>query len=132
MTRMFLLSLFWFALAPLAPLLAQEPGAALFQTYCATCHGSDARGDGPTAELMAIQPPDLTALARRHDGTFPTLLIARQIDGRDLIPSHGGPMPIFGTFFEGKDVALKLPSGQPIMVSQPLADLLAWLEQIQE
>ncbi|MBM7066860.1 cytochrome c [Actibacterium sp. 188UL27-1] len=107
-------------------------GQALFQTYCATCHGNQARGDGPTAEMMVINPPDLTQLAAMHDGEFPVLWVARRIDGRDLIPSHGLPMPIFGSFFEGTDVPIKVPTGQPMMVSQPLADLLVWLESIQE
>jgi len=41
-------------------------------------------------------------------------------------------MPIFGDFFEGRGVALKTASGQPIMTSQPVVDLVAWLESLQK
>lgn len=40
-------------------------------------------------------------------------------------------MPVYGDFFEGRDVGLKTDSGQPIMTSQPIADLVAWLQSIQ-
>lgn len=123
-------------LSTVTALSAQEAnpdeGGALFRTYCATCHGIEGRGSGPMAEMMVVDPPDLTQLAAGNDGTFPVLWVARRIDGRDLVPAHGGPMPLFGSFFEGSDLPLKLPTGQPMMVSQPLADLLAWLESIQE
>jgi putative copper export protein/mono/diheme cytochrome c family protein len=36
-------------------------GAALFTANCATCHGAEARGDGPAARSLPIQPADLTA-----------------------------------------------------------------------
>ena len=35
-------------------------GAELYRIYCATCHGTDARGDGPVAEHFR-RMPDLTA-----------------------------------------------------------------------
>jgi mono/diheme cytochrome c family protein len=31
---------------------ASDPGARLFKTYCATCHGQNAHGDGPLAEHL--------------------------------------------------------------------------------
>jgi hypothetical protein len=42
-------------------------------------------------------------------------------------------MPVFGPFFEGdRSVALKTESGQPVMLSPPVADLVAWLISVQE
>jgi len=107
-------------------------GAQFYALYCATCHGAQATGDGPTAELMTLQPPDLTRLAAANDGVFPTGRVVRQIDGRDPVLAHGSPMPVFGPFFEGEDTAIKTPAGQPILTSRPVADLVAWLLAIQE
>jgi len=36
-------------------------GAGLFPPNCAMCHGAEARGDGPEAKSLPIQPADLTA-----------------------------------------------------------------------
>ena len=106
-------------------------GAEYFAAYCAACHGQDAKGDGPMAEIVAIRTPDLTELAARSGGSFPMAEAAAQIDGRNALLAHGGQMPIFGGFFDGEDVILQLPSGQPMATSRPIADLLAYLASIQ-
>ena len=36
-------------------------GAALYPRYCAGCHGTEGRGDGPLAENQVVPPADLTA-----------------------------------------------------------------------
>jgi mono/diheme cytochrome c family protein len=106
-------------------------GKMLYQTYCAACHGVAATGDGPMVPVLTVQPADLTTLTQRHGGVFPLERVAAQIDGRDPLVSHGSEMPVYGDFFEGRDVALKTAAGQPLMTSQPIADLIAWLEQVQ-
>ena len=115
------------------PVAAQEAaeGEVLFERHCATCHGLDAKGTGPMAGVLLVPPADLTALAKGNDGAFPVLRVVRRIDGRDPLVSHGSPMPVYGHFFEGRDQALKLPSGQPIMTSEPIVDLLAYLQSLQ-
>lgn len=107
-------------------------GAGLFQERCAVCHGIEARGNGPMAPVLLLQPADLTTLTARHDGAFPLERVAARIDGRDPLVSHGSDMPIWGEFFQGRDVVLKTDAGQPLMTSQPIADLIAWLRTIQE
>jgi mono/diheme cytochrome c family protein len=78
---------------------ANESGAALFRTYCASCHGSDARGAGPVASLRQL-PPNLTTFAMRNGGVFPSERLMQIIDGRD-IPSHGDrDMPVWGDAFK--------------------------------
>jgi len=123
-----------FALTALcaAPLAAQDAGSELFAKHCATCHGLDATGNGPMSPNLILQPTDLTVLAGANNGVFPTLRVVQRIDGREPLVSHGSPMPIFGDFFEGRGVALKTASGQPIMTSQPVVDLVAWLESLQK
>jgi mono/diheme cytochrome c family protein len=78
------------------PLLV-EVGAGLFETYCASCHGVDARGDGPAASALRTPPPDLTGIAARRAGVFPESSLAKMIDGRFDLPAHGSrEMPIWG------------------------------------
>ena len=117
-----------------SPLAAQDAdeGARLYQQHCATCHGAEATGDGPMAAALILQPPDLTALAAGNDGVFPTARVARRIDGRDPLVSHGSPMPVYGPFFEGDDTAIRVETGQPMMTSRPVADLVAYLEGVQD
>lgn len=108
-------------------------GAAIYRENCATCHGIDAEGNGPMAPVLLVQPSDLTTLTERHGGEFPLMRVVTRIDGRDPLVSHGSDMPIFGEFFEGvQDVALKVGSGQPMLVSQPIADLVAYLRELQQ
>ena len=79
------------------PLLA-EVGAELFVTYCASCHGVDARGDGPAAPALRPPPTDLTRISASSGGVFPESSIARLIDGRFDLPAHGSrEMPVWGT-----------------------------------
>ena len=94
------------ALGSERPAAAQETnnhaalGGYLFKTYCATCHGTSARGDGPLADSMRRKPANLTEIAKRNKGTFPKDMVFNVIDGRVKVPGHGGPdMPVWGDAF---------------------------------
>lgn len=114
-------------------LVAQDAdaGRALFLKHCATCHGAEALGNGPMAPSLLVQPSDLTTLKQRNLGVTPVIRIVSRIDGRDPLVAHGSQMPVYGDFFEGDDTFLKAETGQPIMTSRSIADLLAWLETVQ-
>ncbi|UYV39584.1 cytochrome c [Rhodobacteraceae bacterium D3-12] len=116
------------------PVSAQDAGvgADLYARHCATCHGVDGKGQGPMASVLLVQPVDLTGLTAANNGTFPALNVVRRIDGRDPLVSHGSPMPVYGDFFEGNDTAMKTASGQPLMTSRAIADLVAFLQGIQK
>jgi mono/diheme cytochrome c family protein len=76
-------------------------GAAVYKTYCAVCHGVEAKGDGPLADNLRHAPPDLTTLAKRSDGKFDAATVYRIVDGRDPVKGHGGPdMPVWGDAFK--------------------------------
>lgn len=107
-----------------------EMGGTLYDQHCAICHGLEGRGNGPYAPALVLQPPSLRDLVQRH-GVFPTARVVMRIDGREPLVSHGSPMPIYGPFFEGKDTPLKSETGQPIMTSRPIVDLVAYLMEIQ-
>jgi mono/diheme cytochrome c family protein len=116
------------------PGAAQDPvaGADLYVRYCAACHGMEARGEGEMAAILTVLPSDLTSLSAGNGGVFPVAQVAWQIDGRDPLLAHGGVMPLFGDFFEGQDTAIRAENGQTILTSRPVADLVAFLEAIQQ
>jgi len=106
-------------------------GQDLYERHCAVCHGLDGEGGGPMAPVLIVQPSDLTTMTERHD-RFPVTRIVTRIDGRDPLVAHGSSMPVWGDFFEGEDVSLKTETGQPMLTSQPIVDLVSYLEEIQQ
>ena len=45
-----------------AQMSARSEGPNMYRQYCATCHGLDAKGNGPTASSLKKAPADLTVL----------------------------------------------------------------------
>jgi len=84
----------------LPPLIRSVKGLDLFHAYCASCHGLDAKGNGPVASSLKATVPDLTGLARRNGGMFPEARVRRIISGDHVIASHGSrEMPVWGPIF---------------------------------
>jgi mono/diheme cytochrome c family protein len=78
-----------------------EAGERDYQSLCASCHGPDAKGDGPVAPVLDPRPADLTEIAKRRDGVFPVPTVTRMIDGRDPVIAHGTrAMPVWGKHFD--------------------------------
>jgi mono/diheme cytochrome c family protein len=104
-------------------------GQQVFLRYCASCHGSDARGTGPAAAALRTPPPDLTRIADRYGGSFPDDWIYQSIDGRALVGAHGTrEMPVWGTELwrvQGAEVAAGLKTEAVI------DRLVDWLRSIQ-
>lgn len=109
------------------PLKQNIPGGELYRTYCATCHGTTAKGDGPLASSMRRKPSDLTEIAKRNGGEYPPELVFRTIDGRKPVRGHGGPdMPVWGDAFErARD------GGDTERVKKMIQSLVDYLETIQ-
>jgi len=79
---------------------AAGKGKVIYQRYCASCHGSEARGNGPLAADLRVRPTNLTRLAEKNNGRFPFDVVARSIDGRQTTRGHGTPdMPVWGEIF---------------------------------
>ncbi len=73
-------------------------GRDLFAFYCATCHGQDGKGNGAVAPALRTQPSDLTMVAQRNGGTFPTAQLESFVTGdrREPSPTHGTrEMPVW-------------------------------------
>jgi mono/diheme cytochrome c family protein len=76
-------------------------GGSIYRTYCAVCHGTEGKGDGPLAEDLRFRPSDLTTFAKRGGGKYDAKKMYRIIDGRDPVQGHGGPdMPLWGDAFK--------------------------------
>jgi mono/diheme cytochrome c family protein len=104
-----------------------ESGASLFRTYCASCHGSDARGAGPMADQLRRLPPSLTSFAIRNGGVFPGERLRRIIDGRD-VRSHGdSDMPVWGDAFKRSKAGLSEEAA-----NARIEALVKYLETVQE
>jgi len=107
-----------------------EVGAELFTSYCASCHGVDARGRGPAAPALITPPSDLSRIAARGGGVFPESSVARLIDGRFDLPAHGSrEMPIWGTC-----LAEEIPcfaTGDEVARGR-IASLVEYLKSLQE
>ncbi len=107
-------------------------GAQLFQVYCASCHGADARGNGPVAEFLSVRVPDLTKLAVADGGEFPLDKVYRIIDGQSQMPVHGERhMPVWEYEFFGAEADDQSAHQQATDKVNSLVNYLRTLQQPQ-
>jgi mono/diheme cytochrome c family protein len=101
-------------------------GQSLYITYCATCHGSDGKGSGPTATALKTPPADLTQIAVRNSGVFSPRKVERAISGELETLAHGTrEMPLWGPIFS--QIAWDQDLGR-----LRVANLVKYLESIQK
>ena len=102
-------------------------GKEMYTAYCASCHGADARGDGPAAAALKILPTNLTLLAAKNDGKFPEAQVQQSIKGDPNMPSaHGSKdMPVWGPTF------LQLGSKSEAQAQLRIHNLTSYIESIQ-
>ena len=101
-------------------------GKEMFNSYCAVCHGKDAKGNGPAASAMKTSPTDLTALAQKNGGKYPAPHVAAVIRGQSTTPSHGSQdMPIWGPLFSS------ISQGHEGQVQQRITNLVSYIESLQ-
>ena len=75
-------------------------GRALYVQYSVACHGPSGKGDGPAASSFKEPPADLTTIAYRNKGSFPTEKVMVWIDGEKASAAHGArDMPVWGKRF---------------------------------
>lgn len=82
-------------------LIESIQGPALYQAYCASCHGKDAKGGGLMAKSLKVPPADLTRISARNAGKFPLMRIERIISGEEQTGAGHGTreMPVWGSVF---------------------------------
>lgn len=104
-------------------------GRAAYEAYCASCHGLDAKGNGPVAPALKTVPPDLTQLKKNFDGVYPSEYVLRTIDGRHQFVSHGTrQMPIWGNIWREDSTDHDVE----VEAQRRMNFLLHYLETIQE
>ena len=104
-----------------------EPGARLFKTYCATCHGVNGRGNGPVADQLRKRPPDLTKYTARNGGVFPSERVQQIINGRGVAAHGDREMPVWGDAFRSVEGGLS-----PEAVKTRIDAIVQYLAAIQE
>lgn len=110
---------------PLKPTSAAS-GQEMYLSYCAVCHGKDGKGGGPAAEALKVPPPDLTTLAKRNNGEYPTMRVISTLRGEADLPAHGSKdMPIWGHLF------WSMSGGHSAEVQQRVANLNEYIEALQ-
>src|SRR5579864_8420958 len=127
-------------LASSAPLLAQQTkvkkvpapytspasGKEMYMAYCASCHGTHAKGDGPAAGALKTPPADLTTLAQKNNGKFPSSHVAAVLSGEEEVTAHGSKdMPVWGP------VLLRISHGHTTEVQQRVTNLTRYIESLQ-
>ncbi len=108
-----------------------------FRTYCGVCHGSDGRGGGPAAKALKDPLPDLTKLAERAGGHFPSEAVFQKIEGLNMPAAHGtSDMPVWGERFVeqelGDRVLLQDARNAAEAAEKRMNRLMKYLEAIQE
>jgi mono/diheme cytochrome c family protein len=111
-----------------APAAATSPssGKEMFMSYCASCHGKSAKGDGPAANALKQAPADLTTLAKRNGGKYPSDEVISVLRGQATLMAHGDQeMPVWGPVF------WKMSQGHEEQVEMRIANLNKYVESLQ-
>jgi cytochrome c6 len=72
------------ALASL-PARAQEPGATLFKTKCAVCHGADGKGDTPMGRANKLRDLGSGDVRKQSDAELSAIIE----NGKGKMPPYG-------------------------------------------
>ncbi|MGA8491973.1 MAG: cytochrome c [Terriglobales bacterium] len=101
-------------------------GKEMYTAYCAVCHGTEGKGDGPAASALKVPPTDLTTLSKNNGGKFPAMKVTSTIRGDSALPAHGSKeMPVWGSLF------WTMSHGHEGEVQQRVANLTHYIETLQ-
>jgi mono/diheme cytochrome c family protein len=101
-------------------------GKEMYTEYCAACHGTDGKGNGPAASAMKSAPPDLTQLTKTHDGKYPAAYVSGILRFGSGPASHGSAdMPVWGPLFRSLD------KYHDTVVQQRVSNLTSYIETLQ-
>lgn len=110
---------------PPVPYTSPNQPDRMFQAYCASCHGAHGRGDGPRALSLKTPPSDLTTIAQRTGGHFPSEHVYATIEGQPILYEIGPTdMPAWAPIFMEVDHNRE-------QVDVRIANLTKYLETLQ-
>lgn len=100
---------------------------------CAVCHGESGLGAGDSNEVLVRKPADLTSIAKRRGGMFPTQLAWKTIDGRALDEhvQQNREMPLFGKDYRNEALANGASKVPEEYVSERIEALVAYISTMQ-
>ena len=109
-----------------APQTSPASGKEMYVSYCASCHGTGGKGNGPAAPALKVPPPDLTTLSRRNQAKFPSAHVFQAIKGDTAMAAHGSKdMPVWGPVFSS------VSKGDQAVVQLRISNLTKYLESLQ-
>jgi mono/diheme cytochrome c family protein len=114
-----------------SPVMPSDPhsGKQMYTDYCAPCHGSDGKGNGPAAPAMKTAPTNLALLAKNSGGKYPAAHVAAVLSFGSERPAHGSKdMPVWGQLFQSLNWS---SSTKQVEAQQRINSLNSYLEALQ-
>lgn len=114
---------------------AIDIGQREFTSHCASCHGAEGKGDGPSSNMIRTKVADLSVLQKNNKGVFPFKRVYDVIDGRDAMAAHGSrAMPIWGDVYSREAADWYLPPGidKESFIRSRILSLTEYISRIQE
>lgn len=108
-----------------APSTSAASGSEMFTAYCASCHGSDAKGGGPAAAALKQKPADLTLLAQKNGGKYPVGLLPTTLADVNANVHGSREMPIWGPVFSS------VSHNDPMVVKLRIDNISRYIESLQ-
>ncbi len=104
-------------------------GKQMYTDYCAACHGLAGRGDGPAAPALKAPVPDLTLLAKKNGGKYPTAHVVSVLEFGTSTHAHGSKdMPVWGPLFKTLHPGAPMSSAKSM---QRISNLNNYIESLQ-
>ena len=113
------------------PPAAASSGKEMYNAYCAVCHGTEGKGDGPAASALKTPPTDLTMLAESHGGKYPASYVQSVIRfGEGSVSAHGSKeMPMWGPAFASLSGGAQSEQGPQVQMR--IYNLSRYIETLQ-
>ena len=100
-------------------------GKEMFRSYCAACHGTSGKGDGPAAPGLKKTPTDLTLLQQKNGGKYPSMRVMTSIKDGGQVEHGSKDMPVWGPILS------TVSGADQGVVDQRVANLVNYIQSIQ-
>lgn len=109
-------------------------GKSEYEAKCASCHGVNGKGDGPTAPFLTRRAADLTALAKSNGGILPVNAMYDIISGEANVAAHGSrDMPSWGLAYriQAGEFYVDVPYDPEAYVRARILSLIEYINRLQ-